>query len=284
MEVANRMLPNVQHYYRPKEINEAVKLLASDRERNVVLGGGTILALQQSSGIDGLVDLRDLGLDYQKVEKGHVVLGSRSRPADAIRFEGLKDVADGIVQQASLNYLADVQRNRASLGGILISAASWADIATALLATGAEIVISGPDGDKTLSIDQFLSLGPAKASHRGIIREIRVPTGGCGAYQRIAKTETDVSIVSVAVRIDLVKDSVESARVAVGGVADQPLRLESVEKNLVDNRLTSDLVEAATREINIDAQSDLRASGEYREEVTRILVKRALLSIAERTR
>jgi CO/xanthine dehydrogenase FAD-binding subunit len=278
------MLPNVQHYYRPKEIAEAVELLGSDQERNVVLGGGTILALQQSPGIDGLVDLRDLGLEYSRVEKGHVVLGARCRPADAIRFDGLKSAADGIVQQAAANYLAEVQRNRASLGGILVSAASWADIATALLATGAEIVIAGPDGDRTVSIDQFLALGPAKAAHRGIIREIRIPAGGAGAYQRIAKTETDVSIVSVAVRLDLVKDSVESARVAVGGVSVQPLRLESVEKNLVDNRLTPDLVESATREINIEAQSDLRASAEYRAEITRILVKRSLLSIAERAR
>lgn len=278
------MLPNVQNYYRPKDISEAVKLLASDGARNVVLGGGTILALQQSPGIDGLVDLRDLGLDHLKTEKGQVVIGARCRPIDAIRFDGLKDVASGIVQQAAANYLAEVQRNRASIGGILVSAASWADISTALLATGAEIIIVGPDGEKSVTIDQFLSAGPAKSSHRGIIREIRIPTGGVGSYQRIAKTETDVSIVSVAVRIDLIKDDVSQARVAVGGIADQPLRLEGLEKSLGNQRLTSDLVEKLSREINLEAQSDFRASGEYRAEVAGILAKRALLDIVERAR
>lgn len=274
------MLPNVRHFHRPSDISEAVKLLNSDSERNVVLGGGTQLALSSNPGIDGLIDLRNLGLDYRRAEKNTIVLGARCRPADAITFNGLKDVADGIINDASANYLAEVQRNRASFGGILIAAASWADITTALLATGAEIVLTSAGGDKSISIDDFLKQGPAKAAARSIIREVRIPTGGRGAYHRIAKTETDISIVSVAVRLDLVGSSVSRARVAVGGVTDLPVRLESVEKSLLDSKLTEGSAEAATREINLEALSDFRASGEYRLEVTRVLTKRCLAEIA----
>ncbi|MEK8022178.1 MAG: FAD binding domain-containing protein [Candidatus Hydrogenedentota bacterium] len=278
------MLPNVKNYYRPTEISEAVQLLSSDSERNVVLGGGTQLALSQAPGIDGLVDLRNLGLDHIRTEKNSIVLGSRCRPTDAIRYEGLAQIADGIVARAASNYLAEVQRNRASLGGILISASSWADIATALLAVGGEVVIVGPAGEKTLSIDQFFTTGPAKAAQRSIIKELRVPSGGCGAYLRVARTETDISIVDVAVRLDLVGNSISHARVAVGGVASLPIRLDAVEKNLVDNKLSADLVGIATREINVEAASDFRASGEYRNELTKVLARRCLLDLVARAR
>lgn len=278
------MLPNVKNYYRPTEIAEAVKLLASDSARNVVLGGGTQLALSAAPGIDGLVDLRDLGLDYIRTEKNAIVLGARCRPTDAIRNEGLRLAADGIVAKAAANYLAEVQRNRASLGGILVSAAAWADIATSLLAVGGEVVIVGALDEKALPIDQFFATGPAKAAQRAIIKELRIPSGGFGAYLRVAKTETDISIVDVAVRLDLVGESVSQARIAVGGVGALPVRLEAVEKNLIDNRLTADLVETATRELSVAAVSDFRASGEYRNEVTQVLVKRCLLDIAGRTK
>lgn len=278
------MLPNVRNFYRPKTVSEAIKLLSSDSERNVVLGGGTQLALTTNPGIDGLVDLRDLGLDYRKIEKNMIVLGARCRPADAITFEGLKQAADGILANASSNYLAQVQRNRASFGGILISAAAWADIATTLLALGGEVILESADGEKSLTIDQFLSQGPAKSAFRAIIKEVRIPIGGSGAYRRISKTETDISIVDVAVRVDLVGESVSQARVAIGGATAMPIRLESVEKNLIDNKLTPDLVESATRQINIDSISDFRASGEYRSEVARVLARRCLLDIANRAR
>lgn len=276
------MLPNVRNFYRPSTLSEAVKLLSSDSERNVILGGGTQLALSSNPGIDGLVDLKNLGLDYRKIEKNMIILGSRCRPVDAIGFEGLREVAGGILIDAASNYLAQVQRNRASFGGILISAAAWADLATALLAVGGEVVLETADGEKSLTIDQFLKDGPAKAAFRSIIKEVRIPTGGVGAYQRISKTETDISIVDVAIRLDLVGGSVSQARVALGGATSMPVRLESVEKNLIDNRLTVDLAETATREINIEAVSDFRASGEYRAEVARVLTKRCLQQLAER--
>lgn len=278
------VLPNVRNFYRPSTLSEAIKLLSSDSERNVVLGGGTQLALTSNPGIDGLVDLTALGLDYRKIEKNMIILGARCRPTDAINFDGLNQAADGILLEAASNYLAQVQRNRASLGGILISAAAWADIATVFLALGCDIVIEGPQGEKIIPIDLFLSQGPAKAAMRSIIKEIRIPTGGCGAYRRVAKTETDISIVDVAVRIDLADGAVSKARISVGGTTSMPIRLDAVENKLIGSRLTPDLIEAAIQQIAIDAVSDFRASGEYRVEVARVLIKRCLLDIAGRSR
>lgn len=274
------MLPNVRNYYRPREIAEAVKLLAASDARNVVLGGGTSLALSAIPGIDGLVDLRDVGLNYQKVEKNLVVLGARSRPNDLVKCDGLQLVADGIVAEAAANYLAEVQRNRASLGGILITASAWADLATTLLASGGEITIAGANGDQAHTLDAFFKLGPAKAAHQAVIREIRLPAGGLGGYQRVAKTKTDAPIVSVAARIDLEGGKVAAARVVAGGVAAVPVRLDAVEKALVGAALTPESAAAAAAKTQVDAIEDFRASGEYRAELARVLAKRVLEGIA----
>ncbi len=274
------MLPNVRNYYRPREVSEAVKLLAASDARNIVLGGGTSLALSAVPGVDGLVDLRDVGLNHLRVEKNIVVLGARTRPNDLIRFDGLQLVADGIVAQAAGNYLAEVQRNRASLGGILITSAAWADIATALLATGGEIVVATQEGDQTHTVDAFFKIGPGKVAGRAVIRELRLPSGGLGGYQRIAKTETDASIVSVAARIDMAGGKVATARVAVGGVGAVPVRLDAVEQHLVGSPLTAAAAEAASAKVAVDPISDFRASDEYRRDLTRVLTRRVLEGIA----
>lgn len=274
------MLPNVRNFYRPREVAEAVKLLASDTERNVVLGGGTSLALSATPGVNGLVDLQDLGLNFMRVEKNLIVLGSCARPNDLVRFDGLQLVAGGIVAAAASNYLAEVQRNRASLGGILISGSAWADLATALLAVGGEIIVATAEGDQTHTLDTFFKLGPAKVASRAIIRELRLPAGGSGAYQRIAKTETDASILSVAARVDVAGGKVASARIAVGGVGPVPVRLDAVEKALVGTALSTASAEAASKNAEIDALDDFRASAEYRSEMTQVLVKRVLTQIA----
>lgn len=274
------MLPNVRNYYRPREIAEAVKLLAASDARNVVLGGGTSLALSAVPGIDGLVDLRDVGLNYQRVEKNLVVLGARSRPNDLIKFDGLQLVADGIVAEAASNYLAEVQRNRASLGGILITASAWADLAATLLASGGEITVAGAGGDQVHTLDAFFKLGPAKAAHQAVIREIRLPAGGLGGYQRVAKTKTDAPIVSVAARIDLDGGKVAAARVVAGGVAAVPVRLDAVEKALQGAALTTESAAAAASKTEVEAIEDFRASAEYRSELARVLTRRVLEGIA----
>lgn len=276
------MLPNVRKFYRPTSLEEAVALLNSEKERNVVLGGGTQLALSAHPGIEGLIDLGGLGLDKIERRGEEIVIGARARPSDLFRSELLRDVADNILAEAAGNYLAEVQRNRASIGGILISCAAWADIAAALLAIGGRITIAGKDGEKTMTVDEFYEAGPSKAAHRAIITELRIRAGGRGAYQRLAKTETDISILSSLVRLDEETDgTIREARVVIGGATALPVRVREVEEKLRGKRLDPALAEEASRDCPIETVGDFRASADYRRKMAAVLTKRALAALAK---
>lgn len=276
------MLPNVKNFYRPKDISEAIKLLNSESERNVVLGGGTQLALSAHPGIEGLVDLSGLGLKHKKTENDRVVLGARLRPNDVWQDAELNSVADGIFGKSAGNYLADVQRNRASLGGILVTSGSWAELATTLLAAGGEVVVENADGEKSITIEDFFAQGPQKVANRTIIKELRIKTGGRGAYHRLAKTETDIPIASAAVRLDFDGNKISDARVAVGAVAPNPHKATEVEDFLKGKELTKELAEQAADELAIEAIGDYRGSAEYRFNMAIVLIKRCLLEIANK--
>ncbi|MBL4889495.1 MAG: FAD binding domain-containing protein [Candidatus Lindowbacteria bacterium] len=275
------MLPNVSKFYRPKELSEAVKLLNSDTELNVVLGGGTQLALSSHPGIQGLVDLSLLPLGAKKVEGDRLILGARLRPNDLWDCSDVNSVADGILAKSAGNYLANVQRNRASLGGILMSASAWAEIATTLLAIGGEVTIVTKDGEKDLTFDEFFTTGPSKAAYRSIIKDLKIQTGGRGAYLRLAKTETDIPIVSAAARLEMDGSKVTSARIVVGAACPLPIRATSVEDAIIGQDLTVDLAASAAETLEIDAVGDYRASSEYRKDTARVLVKRCLAEIAK---
>lgn len=279
--MAVRPLPNLEVFHRPRSLDEAVELLQDPAARP--LGGGTNLALSRHPGVKALVDLRRLGLEYVRPEDGGVRIGASTRVQRIARAEELVPVAGGIVRRAAASYLSRPHRNRATLGGLLASAYTWADLPAALLAVGGQVRIVSKAGQRVVDLDAFFHPSPAKAIGRGLIESVWVPLGGLGGFARLAKTETDVPIAAAAARIETEEGRVASARIALVGVVAAPARAAAAERVLAGQPLSGDAASEAAETAcdGLEPVGDIRGSAAYRAKAIPVLVRRAILECLE---
>ena len=164
-------------------------------------------------------------------------------------------------------------RNRATLGGNLVTASPIGDCAPVLLTLEASVVLTTAKGDRTVALADFFTAYRQTVLKPGeIMREIVLPRGGPGRGQvrrvdflKVAKRrELDISIVAGAFCVDLdATGLVRKARIAYGGVAVMPLRARQAEAALVGKQLNDPAVAHLLHD-TFKPIDDARGSAEYR--------------------
>src|SRR5690606_41271983 len=82
------MLYNLREYHRPRDLDEALRLLQRPEIRTVPLAGGTDLVGQRNPDVEAVVDLSELGLDTTHTEDGVPRLGAMARLATIVQQLG----------------------------------------------------------------------------------------------------------------------------------------------------------------------------------------------------
>jgi xanthine dehydrogenase small subunit len=172
-------------------------------------------------------------------------------------------------------------RNRATLGGNLVTASPIGDAAPLLLALDAVVHVAGRSGRRAIPLASFFTGYRKTALRRGEILvavEIPKPLPDFVRFYKIAKRRLDdISTVAAAITIDLdERDRVSRSRFALGGVAATPIRVVEAE-NAVFNRTWDAAAVQRVQEIfdrTLTPLSDHRGSKEYRLEVCKSLVEK----------
>lgn len=290
-------MQNLQEYHRPKTIDEAVELLRRSSPKTVVLGGGTWLngegALGHLREVQAVVDVADLGIN--KIETRAAVEISREPTIHigaAVTLQTLLTHAlTGVDSSNALHVLGEAAqamaglniRNRATLGGAIATADSSSPLVTALLACNAELVTQVGDQTKILQLTGFLDYRERVLSEGVLITEVRMPLPGEGAragYYAVARTPRDYPIVCVVAKTNNIKGRLFVTRIAVGGVAPNPLRLAALEAAL-DTNAQADFIEAElnTAVAALSPSSDYLGTAEYRKAMARVLVQRSIKAL-----
>jgi carbon-monoxide dehydrogenase medium subunit len=100
-----------------------------------------------------------------------------------------------------------------------------------------------------------------------------------GSYIKLGLRDSmAISIVSLAVLLQIEKKVCKKARIALGAVAPTPFRSYRVEKELEGREISKKYIQeiAVLIEKEISPISDIRASAEYRKYETSVLLKRAI--------
>jgi carbon-monoxide dehydrogenase medium subunit len=151
-------------------------------------------------------------------------------------------------------------------------------------------VAQGLGGRRTIAIDDFfVDLFENALSSDEVLVEIRVPTpgpGAGGAYLKVERQVGDYALSAVAVQLTMDGDTCTAARIGLTNVAPVPMRATDAEGEVAGKALTDAVLEAAGRAAaaQCDPSADLRGSVDYKRDLTRVLVKRALRRAAERAR
>ena len=276
-------------YHKPATIDEAVSLLRRKSPRTVALSGGTWLNGEASRDVGAVVDIAQLGLNKIERQSSPPLL----RIGAAVTLQQLVDAfAPGQPQwpitaldvlsitaqaMASLNI-----RNRATIGGTLVTADSSSPLATALLVCDVDVVVQA-DERRTLSLSAFLAYRERMLAEGMLVTHIEMPIPSAdtrAAYERVARTPKDYPIVCAVARCATKDGIAGNMRVAVGGVSPTPIRLNNLEFAL-EKKPVRDYLDSALQDAikTLSPQSDWLGSAEYRAEMAHVLARRAIKRI-----
>jgi xanthine dehydrogenase YagS FAD-binding subunit len=171
-------------------------------------------------------------------------------------------------------------RYHAIMGGKACFAVCPSDTAIALSALQAQIEIAGPEGARRIPVQDFFTPLGNCLSQNELVTGVRIPRPPQGCRQTFLKftlrKPIDFAVASVA-SVITVKDGIcADARIVLGGVAPTPLRAEGAEQVIKGKRLDSKTAEEAAQASVSGARA--LSGNAYKIEITKVLVKRALLS------
>ncbi len=285
-EVLSPMFDHVEAFHRPRSVPEAVRLLRTASGAARIVAGGTDLVVQADRDIRELVDISRLGLDYIRKDRSQCVIGATTTLTSIVNSPAMQALAGGILVKAAAACGSVQLRNMATVGGNVANASPSADLAVPLLALGAEAVAAGDRGRRVIPLEDFF-LGPGKTClNSRLIVEVRIPAPprrGVWSFQKLGRTEVDISLVNIVTGIEVdSKGRVRFARIAMGAVGPTPLRARKAEEKLLGRALTEAAISEAATEAAGESQpiTDIRATAEYRKEMTRVLAARALRDCA----
>jgi carbon-monoxide dehydrogenase medium subunit len=116
--------------------------------------------------------------------------------------------------------------------------------------------------------------------------EVPEPPAGTRAgwsFQKLGRTKSDISLVNAAASLGVEPDHrVKWVRIALGAVAPTPMRAANAEELLAGRKLEPGVIDEAAAEVACEVRpiSDVRASANYRRQMSSVLVKRALRECA----
>ncbi len=279
-------------YVRPCSATEVSRLLLESNGRARLLMGGTDLFVRMRDGVIApqlVVDLKHLpGLRRIEFIPGRgLIVGAAVSMNALARHPAVVRHYPLLVQ--ALNSVASYQlRTRATMGGNLCNASPAADTAPAALVLEANLILSGPLGERCLPAGEFF-LGPGQSALEPgeFLSRVEIPEpppGATGHYLKLGRNALgDLAIVGAAAFrfLDPLAPSGYCFRLALASVAPTPIRVPAAEKILSESGLTPEAIDAAGGAAMDTARpiDDIRASAAYRKAMVGALTRRALQRI-----
>ncbi|HEX6440818.1 MAG TPA: xanthine dehydrogenase family protein subunit M [Stellaceae bacterium] len=279
------MKPVAFRYFAPRTVEEALELLAEHGEEGKVLAGGQSLVPAMNFRLArpaALIDINRIdGLDYVRKEGGALRIGALARHA---RFE--TPVAEGplgaFLPRVARHIAHLPIRTRGTFAGSIAHAdpaSEWCLLAATL---EAEFVIASRHGSRTSRPDKYFigALTTALATDE-LLTEVRLPLLGPDwrtGFAEFSRRAGDYALAMCAALLRFEQGRVVEAHIGVGGAADRPQRVAAAEELLIDSEAGADVCGEAgdIAAEAIEPLEDVQASAEYRRDLVRAMVGRAL--------
>jgi len=286
------MKPAPFTYAAPSTIDEAITLLAEHGDTVKLLAGGQSLMPMMNLRLarpQYIVDLNRIpALDYVTERDGALAVGALTRQRSLERSPAVRQDYPLLYEATTLiGHMAI--RNRGTVGGSIAHADPAAELPAVLLAHGGSVQVQGPRGRRQIAaIDLFHTYLTTALEPDEILTEVRFPrypagTGWC--FMEESRRHGDFAMVGVAVllTLDTARQCTHVA-VVLCGVGGVPHKVAAAPALLlgrtVDDARLRDVAQTAASEI--EPESDLHASTEFRRHLSAVLTQRALRKAADR--
>lgn len=287
------MKPAPFDYYCPSALDEALALLDEHGEDGKLLAGGQSLMPLLSLRLarpSAIIDVNRVpGLDRVFTTRdGGSSIGALTRQRSLERNVGLHQ--EQPLLAAAVPLIGHFQiRNRGTVGGSLVHADPAAELPAVATCLGADFVLQSSSGERVVAADDFyLGYMATAVEPNEILTEIRLPAWRgrrAWAIEEVSRRKGDFAVVGVVLWMELNDDAAcQRARVTLFGVSGKPVRIEKAEQALTGVKLDAPAFEEAGKIVadELDPDSDIHASAQYRREVGGVLTRRALTRAAAR--
>lgn len=282
------MIPAQFDYLAPTTVEEALAALAEHGDDAKIIAGGQSLLPVLRMRLNAPEVVIDLGriesLRGIRQEGDHLVIGAMTTHSDVGSDPLVAEHARLI--SAAIEHLADAQvRHRGTFGGALAHADPAGDLGAPALALGAEFVIAGAGGSRTVAAEDFFEdLFTTAIGEEEILTEVRIPqhTGWGAHYEKFVRVAHQWPIVAVAATVRSEGGTIAEARVGLTNMGSIPLRARAVEAALVGQPATEEAIRAAAGSAaeGTSPPSDLNGDADYRRHLATVLTRRAVLAAA----
>ncbi|GLV56424.1 carbon monoxide dehydrogenase [Dictyobacter sp. S3.2.2.5] len=285
-------VPAAFDYHPATTVDEAIALLQQYGDEAKVLAGGHSLIPAMKlrlSQPEHLIDIaRISSLSYIREEEGSIAVGALTTYSQIEKSDLLRKHFPLLPEGTAM--IGDQQvRNRGTIGGSIAHSDPAADMPGIVLALKAEIVVRGPQGQRTIAADDFFvdtfttALEPDE-----IVIELRLPIPAAqtgSAYEKLANRASHYAIAGCAAVITRGSDGTcSAASIAITGATVRTIRAKAVESALVGKQLDESTISAAVSHATDgeDVVSDIHGSEEYRRKMVAVVARRTILKAIER--
>jgi len=280
-------------YINATTIEEVLQALSKNGGHARVVAGGTDLILELErgvrKGIETLIDVTRIpNLDHITIDEDNIIhLGPLVTHNHCVESRLIRARAYPLAR-AAWEVGAPQIRNRGTIAGNLITASPANDTITPLMALDASVTLQSIKGTRRVALKDFYT-GVRKTVMQSdeMLVDISFPameTTARGTFIKLALRRAQaISIIDVALILNMEADSVKSASIALGAVAPTIIRAGEAEQYLVGKTLRNEVMEEAARLTMTSCKpiDDIRSSAAYRSEMVRVCTLRALKSLRE---
>jgi carbon-monoxide dehydrogenase medium subunit len=238
-----------------------------------------------------IVDINRIpNLDYITESDGHLKIGALAREHELESSEVVKQKFPILADTAKV--IADpLVRSQATICGNLAHGDPANDHPATMLALGATVVATGPNGQREIGVEDFFpGLFTTALEPEEILTEIRVPTPpprSGGAYLKLERKVGDFATAGVAVQITLDEaGACKRAGIGLTNVGLTPIKAKQTESFLTGKQLDDAAIQQAAELAASESQpmDDIRGSAEYKRDLVRVLTARCLATALSRAK
>ena len=282
------MKPPPFKYVPAESLEHALEQMAEHGDAAKLLAGGQSLIPAMNFRVlqpSVLIDLNGINsLEYiEPAEDGTLLIGAMTRQRDLEMSEAVEH-GSPLLHEAMPHIAHPQIRTRGTLGGSLAHADPAAELPVIVIAAGARMRATGPDGDRWIEAKDFFE-GMFSTALRPdeVLVEVAFPPSAPGSgwsFVETSRRRGDYAMMGVAVQVELDGDGVcKEARLIYLNAGDGPIEAEQAEAILRGEAPSAEVfdtaaIEAADKEI--DPMGNIHASIDFQRHLARVLTVRAL--------
>ena len=283
------MKPAPFAYVRAQTLDQVFDLLDEyGDDARILAGGQSLMATlnMRLSAPEVLIDINHIdGLSGIEVANGKVRIGALARHSEVAASPIIAEHAP-LIAKAMPHIAHQAIRNRGTFGGSIAFADPAAELPAVSRAVGAEFVLQGRNGTRTVAAnDFFLGLFETARDPNEVFVAAEVPVIPAGektAFNELARRHGDYAIIGLAAQGGADGGTFNNMRLAFFGAGDRPILAEAANAALEGKAYSDETVAAAQEALDadLDPMEDLNGPPAMKMHLARVLTARVLAELA----